>query len=40
MKIYTGASGTVAEAIQQFKAGKLGYRLVAAASADVERHWA
>jgi predicted Fe-Mo cluster-binding NifX family protein len=35
VKIYTGASGTVAEAIEQFKAGKL----AAAASADVEGHW-
>ena len=36
VKIYTGASGTVADAIEQFKAGKL----VAAAPADVEGHWA
>jgi predicted Fe-Mo cluster-binding NifX family protein len=36
VKIYTGASGTVADAIEQFKADKL----VAAASADVEGHWA
>ena len=36
VKIYTGASGTVADAIEQFKAGKL----VAAVSADVEGHWA
>lgn len=35
VKIYTGTSGTVAEAIEQFKAGKL----AAAASADVEGHW-
>ena len=34
--IYTGASGTVAEAIEQFKTGKL----AAAATADVEGHWA
>jgi predicted Fe-Mo cluster-binding NifX family protein len=33
--IYTGASGTVAEAIEQYKAGKLR----AAQSADVEGHW-
>jgi len=33
--IYIGASGTVAEAIEQFKAGKL----QAAESADVEGHW-
>ena len=36
VKIYTGASGTVADAIEQFKSGKL----AAAASADVEGHWA
>jgi len=36
VKIYTGASGTVAGAIEQFKAGKL----QAMASADVEGHWA
>jgi predicted Fe-Mo cluster-binding NifX family protein len=36
MKIHTGASGTVADAIEQFKRGKL----AAAASADVEGHWA
>jgi predicted Fe-Mo cluster-binding NifX family protein len=35
VKIYTGASGTVAEAIEQFKAGAL----APAASADVEEHW-
>jgi predicted Fe-Mo cluster-binding NifX family protein len=33
--IYTGAAGTVADAIKQFKAGKL----KAAGSADVEGHW-
>jgi predicted Fe-Mo cluster-binding NifX family protein len=33
--IYTGASGTVAEAVVQFKDGKL----AAATSADVEGHW-
>lgn len=33
--IYTGAAGTVAEAVEQFKAGKL----KAAGSADVEGHW-
>ena len=36
VKIYAGASGTVAEAIEQFKAGKL----QPAASADVDGHWA
>jgi len=35
VRIYTGASGTVAEAIEQFKAGKL----EAASSPDVEGHW-
>jgi predicted Fe-Mo cluster-binding NifX family protein len=35
IRIYAGASGTVAEAIEQFKAGKL----EAASSADVEGHW-
>jgi predicted Fe-Mo cluster-binding NifX family protein len=35
MKIYTGASGTVADAVAQFKAGKL----TAATAADVEGHW-
>jgi predicted Fe-Mo cluster-binding NifX family protein len=35
VKIYTGASGTVADAIEQFKAGKL----AAAAPVDVEGHW-
>jgi len=33
--IHTGASGTVAEAIEQYKAGKL----EVAACADVEGHW-
>ncbi len=33
--IYAGASGTVAEAVEQFKAG----RLTALQSADVEGHW-
>lgn len=35
IKIYTGATGSVSEAIAQFKAG----RLKAADSADVEGHW-
>jgi predicted Fe-Mo cluster-binding NifX family protein len=35
VRIHTGASGTVADAIEQFKAGKL----KAAGSADVEGHW-
>jgi predicted Fe-Mo cluster-binding NifX family protein len=35
VKVYTGAFGTVAEAIQQFRAGKL--KMVE--SADVEGHW-
>jgi len=35
IRIYLGASGTVAEAIEQFKAGKL----EAASSADVDGHW-
>ena len=35
VKIHTGASGTVADAIEQFKTGKL----KAAGSADVEGHW-
>ncbi len=35
VKIYTGASGTVADAIEQFKSGKL----AVAASADVEGRW-
>ncbi len=36
VKVHTDASGTVAEAIEQFKTGKL----AAAASADVDGHWA
>jgi predicted Fe-Mo cluster-binding NifX family protein len=35
VKIHIGTAGTVAEAIEQFKAGKL----KAAGSADVEGHW-
>jgi predicted Fe-Mo cluster-binding NifX family protein len=35
VKMYTGASGTVAEALEQFKAG----RLAPAEGADVEGHW-
>ncbi len=35
VKVYTGASGTVAEAVEQLKAGKLKL----AESADVEGHW-
>ena len=35
VKVYTGASGTVAEAVEQFKAGKLR----ATESANVEGHW-
>lgn len=35
VSVYTGASGTVAEAIEQFEAGEL--RL--ATDADVEGHW-
>jgi predicted Fe-Mo cluster-binding NifX family protein len=35
VQIYTGATGTVAEAIEQFKAGKLKATL----AADVEGHW-
>ena len=35
VKIYTGATGTVGEAIEQFKAGSL--KLIEAA--DVEGHW-
>lgn len=35
VEMYTGAQGTVAEAIEQFKAGKLQQ----ANSADVEGHW-
>jgi predicted Fe-Mo cluster-binding NifX family protein len=34
--VYTGASGTVADAVELFKSGKL----AATASADVEGHWA
>lgn len=34
VKVYTGASGTVADSIEQFKAGELAL----AASADVEGH--
>jgi len=34
--IYTGASGTVADAIEQFKTGKLKQ----SSTADVEGHWA
>lgn len=33
--IYTGATGSVADAVEQFKAGKL----KAALSADVDGHW-
>jgi len=33
--IYTGAAGTVADAVEQFKAGKL----KPSTSADVEGHW-
>jgi predicted Fe-Mo cluster-binding NifX family protein len=36
VKIYPGAAGTVADAVEQFKTG----RLRAAASADVQGHWA
>jgi predicted Fe-Mo cluster-binding NifX family protein len=35
IRIYTGARGTVAEAIAAFEQG----RLPTAASADVEGHW-
>ncbi|MBN1902550.1 NifB/NifX family molybdenum-iron cluster-binding protein [Candidatus Sumerlaeota bacterium] len=35
VKIYTGASGTVAEAVEQFNAGKLKL----ADSPDVQGHW-
>jgi predicted Fe-Mo cluster-binding NifX family protein len=35
VEIYTGATGTVAEAVELFKAGKL----KATQSADVEGHW-
>jgi predicted Fe-Mo cluster-binding NifX family protein len=36
LKVYTASSGTVAELIEQFKAGKL----AALEAADVEGHWA
>ena len=36
VKVYTGATGTVADALEQFKAGTL----TLSASADVEGHWA
>jgi predicted Fe-Mo cluster-binding NifX family protein len=36
VKIFTGASGTVADAIEQFKSGKL----TSLETADVEGHWA
>lgn len=36
VKVHTGASGTVAEAIEQFKTGKL----PAIATPNVEGHWA
>jgi predicted Fe-Mo cluster-binding NifX family protein len=35
VKVYTGAAGSVADAVEQFKAGKL----KAAQAADVEGHW-
>jgi len=35
VKVYTGATGTVADAIEQFKAGKLEL----SSGADVEGHW-
>jgi len=35
VKVYNGASGTIAEAVEQFKAGKLS----ASGGADVEGHW-
>lgn len=35
VEIYTGATGSVADAVEQFKAGKLG----AAQTADVGGHW-
>lgn len=35
VKVYTGATGSVSDAVEQFKAG----RLQAAASPDVEGHW-
>ncbi|MCD6303962.1 MAG: NifB/NifX family molybdenum-iron cluster-binding protein [Planctomycetes bacterium] len=36
VKAYSGASGTVADAVEQFKAG----RLKEATAADVQGHWA
>jgi predicted Fe-Mo cluster-binding NifX family protein len=36
VQVYTGATGTVAEAVEQFKAGKLKQ----AGGADVDGHWA
>ena len=36
VQVYTGATGTVAEAVEQFKAG----RLKQSTGADVEGHWA
>jgi len=36
VQVYTGAAGTVAEAVQQFKAGKLPQ----SNGADVQGHWA
>jgi predicted Fe-Mo cluster-binding NifX family protein len=35
VKVYTGADGTVAEAIEQFKAGQLNE----SSGADVQGHW-
>lgn len=35
VSVYTGAAGTVAEAIEELRAGKL----TGQAGADVERHW-
>ena len=35
VEVYTGAAGTVADAIEQFKAGQLKQ----SAGADVEGHW-
>ncbi len=35
VEVYTGAAGTVADAVEQFKAGKL----KATQGADVEGHW-
>jgi len=35
VKVYTGATGTVADAVEQFKAGKLKQSV----AADVEGHW-